>query len=244
VGVAMGGRGTDVAREAAAIVLLKDDFASLVRAVRSGRRIYDNLQHAMAFIVAVHVPIAGMGLLPVLLGWPLLLLPLHVLFLEFVIDPACSFVFEADEHDRGIMQRTPRQVSAKLFSLGMLRRNVLMGLAILVLVLAIYGSTLNQGPNEARAAAFATLIIANLTLIFVNRAPQASLRELLMRTNRVFWWIAAGALSALALALYIPPIASRFQFDPPAASTLVASTVLAVTTVVLAARLVRRWTVE
>ena len=116
VGVAMGGRGTDVAREAAALVLVNDDFDSLVAAVRLGRRIYSNIRHAMSFIVAVHIPIAGLGLLPVLLGWPLLFFPVHVLFLEFVIDPACAFVFEADAEAPDTMKRSPRRPGEALFS--------------------------------------------------------------------------------------------------------------------------------
>jgi len=241
VGVAMGNRGTDVAREAAAIVLLKDDFASLVRAVRSGRRIYDNLQHAMAFIVAVHVPIAGMGLLPVIFGWPLLLLPLHVLFLEFIIDPACSFVFEADEHDRAIMQRKPRAVDARLFSLRMMLRNVAMGLLILAIVLTVYALNLDTAtPEQARATAFATLIAANLALIFINRAPQASLKQSLQSSNRIFWWIAIGALLLLAMTLYVPAVANRFQFAPPAAATLLTMTLVSVTAVLVCGRVLQR----
>src|SRR5512143_3281321 len=111
----MGGRGTDVAREAAALVLLDDDFSSIVRAVRLGRRIFDNLKKAMAYIFAVHVPIAGMSLVPVLFKWPLVLLPLHVVFLELIIDPACSIVFEAEGEESGIMRRPPRRADEPLF---------------------------------------------------------------------------------------------------------------------------------
>jgi Ca2+-transporting ATPase len=216
VGVAMGGRGTDVAREAASIVLLNDDFTTLVRAVRWGRRVYDNLRHAMAFIVAVHIPIAGMGLLPVLMGWPLLLLPLHVLFMEFVIDPACSFVFEADEEESNIMQRKPRDAHAPLFSAGMLRRSAIMGGLIFAVVATTYALALSQlaGP-AARTISFGALVVANIALIFVNRAPNASLVELLLRPNRMFWWIAAAAIGALVVIAYVPPLALTFQFGTP-----------------------------
>jgi Ca2+-transporting ATPase len=216
VGVAMGRRGTDVAREAASIVLLNDDFASLVGTVRAGRQIYENLQHAMAFIVAVHLPIAGMGLLPVVLGWPLLLLPLHVLFLEFVIDPACSFVFEAEEQEGDLMARKPRSPTAPLFSRSILRRAAWMGGLVLILVATVYAFSLaHTSPPEARAISFAVLVTANLALIFVNRAPDAQLVQLLRRPNRVFWWIVGGALSLLALTLYVPPLAKAFQFAAP-----------------------------
>src|SRR5580765_4637910 len=115
IGIAMGGRGTDVAREAASLVLLDDDFSSIVQAVRMGRRIFDHLQKAMTYIVAVHVPIAGMSLLPVLFGWPLALLPVHILFLELVIDPACSVVFEAEAEEADVMHRPPRKGGEPLF---------------------------------------------------------------------------------------------------------------------------------
>src|SRR6185312_3003742 len=102
IGIAMGGRGTDVAREAASMVLLDDDFGSIVHAVRLGRRIYDNLRKAMGYIIAVHVPVAGLSLLPLLLGWPLILGPLHIAFLEMVIDPVCSIVFEAEGEEESV----------------------------------------------------------------------------------------------------------------------------------------------
>ena len=115
IGIAMGGRGTDVAREAAALVLLDDDFSSIVQAVRLGRRIFDNIKKAMAYIFAIHVPIAGMSLLPVLFDWPLVLLPVHIVFLELIIDPACSIVFEAEPEEADVMQRPPRDPAEPLF---------------------------------------------------------------------------------------------------------------------------------
>ena len=115
IGIAMGGRGTDVAREASALVLLDDDFSSIVQAVRMGRRIFDNLKKAIAYIFAVHVPIAGMSLIPVLFRWPLVLLPVHIVFLELIIDPACSVVFEAEPEEADVMNRPPRRPDAPLF---------------------------------------------------------------------------------------------------------------------------------
>ena len=241
VGVAMGKRGTDVAREAASIVLLNDDFASLVGTVRAGRQIYENLQHAMAFIVAVHLPIAGMGLLPVVLGWPLLLLPLHVLFLEFVIDPACSFVFEAEEHEGDLMRRKPRSPSAPLFSRSVLQRAALMGGLVLIVVASVYAFSLTHtNAPEARAISFAVLVTANLALIFVNRAPDARLVELLRRPNRTFWWIVGGALALLALTLYLPPLANAFQFAAPSLSITIATVAASLILVLIGGMLLRR----
>ena len=119
IGIAMGGRGTDVAREASSIVLLDDDFRSIVRSVRLGRRIYDNLRKAMAFIFAVHVPIAGLALLPLVSGLPILFGPMHIAFLEMVIDPVCSLVFEAETEEDDVMRRPPRTPDEPLFSSSM-----------------------------------------------------------------------------------------------------------------------------
>lgn len=240
VGVAMGGRGTDVAREAASIVLLNDDFASLVAAVRSGRRIYENLRHAMAFIVAVHVPIAGMGLIPVLMGWPLLLFPLHVLVLEFVIDPACTFVFESDEQEENVMDRPPRSTKIRLFSAGLLRRSFAMGAVILAFAVSVYGLALTSiGENAARALSFIALIAAVVALIFVNRAPDSSFSKLLGRPNKVFWSIACATTIVAASVLYIPALAQAFRFSAPALPTLLMVISGASASVVAAGMLVR-----
>src|ERR1019366_9548711 len=121
IGIAMGGRGTDVAREASSIVLLDDDFGSIVKSVRLGRRIYDNLRKAMGFIFAVHVPIAGLALLPLLFG------PMHIAFLEMVIDPVCSLVFEAETEEDDVMRRPPRAPDEPLFSGALIGWGVFQG---------------------------------------------------------------------------------------------------------------------
>jgi Ca2+-transporting ATPase len=216
IGVAMGGRGTDVAREAAALVLLDDDFASLVATVRQGRRIYDNIRNAMTYLLAVHVPLGGMGLLPVLLGWPLFLFPVHVVFLEFVIDPACSLVFEAERAEKDVMQRPPRDPRAPLFTREMVVRGVLLGLATFVAVAVVFGTALGLvGENQARAMAFITLVVANLLLIAATRSQQEGLIAILARPNRVFWMIAVLALGGLAAAAYVPGAADLFRFEAP-----------------------------
>jgi Ca2+-transporting ATPase len=213
VGVAMGGRGTDVAREAASLVLVNDDFSSLVTAVRLGRRVYDNIGHAMAYIVSVHIPVAGLGLIPVLLGWPLLFFPMHVLFLEFVVDPACALVFEADPENPGIMRKPPRRPDAPLFSASVIRRSVLLGVVPLLAGTITYGFALHTvSVDEARTLAFVAIMAGNLALIFVSRSNSASLLSLLRRPNRVFWWITGMAMLALAATIYVPVIANVFHF--------------------------------
>jgi Ca2+-transporting ATPase len=240
VGVAMGGRGSDVAREAASIVLLKDDFPSLVHAVGSGRRIYDNLQHAMTFILAVHIPIAGMGLLPVMLGWPVLLLPLHILFLEFVIDPACAFVFEADPPASDVMRRKPRAPNARLFTPALLRRGLVLGAIHFVVVFAIYGAALEYiGAGEARALSFAALVTGNLASIFVNRDPNAPLGRLLARPNAIFWGLSIASLALLYAVVYLPAIADAFRFSSPPLPTLVAAQAVAVVAILGGCALLR-----
>ena len=142
IGIAMGKRGSDVAREAAALVLLDDDFTSIVEVVKLGRRIFDNVQKAMRYIVAVHVPTAGMALLPLLFGWPLVFYPVHIVFLEFVIDPACSVAFEAEPAERDAMRRPPRPAREHLFSRRMIATSFLQGASALVAVALLYGLVL------------------------------------------------------------------------------------------------------
>jgi Ca2+-transporting ATPase len=215
VGVAMGGRGTDVAREAAAIVLLDDNFTSIVRAVRLGRRIFDNLRKSMSYILAVHVPIAGMALLPVLLGWPVMLYPLHIAFLELVIDPACSIVFENEPSEVDVMQRPPRDLQAPLFGGMTLVLSLLQGLGVLVVVLAAYAlGAAYLSEKEVRAFTFATLVMGNLALIFSNRSRTASLWATLRTPNRTMWWVTGVTLGLMGLTLYWPWMARLFYFEP------------------------------
>ncbi|MFA6470414.1 MAG: cation-translocating P-type ATPase, partial [Candidatus Latescibacterota bacterium] len=215
IGIAMGGRGTDVAREASSIVLLDDDFGSIVRAVRLGRRIYDNLLKAMGFIFAVHVPIAGMSLLPVLLHWPLVLLPVHIVFLELIIDPACSVVFEAEREEENVMKKSPRKPNAPLFSRSTLFMSILQGISVLAIVAAVYAVALyrGQGENEARALSFVTLIVANLGLILTNRSMTRTFLETLRSPNIAQWWVFGGAVVFLGIVLSVPFLRNLFQFN-------------------------------
>jgi Ca2+-transporting ATPase len=214
IGIAMGGRGTDVARESAALVLLDDNFASIVQAVRTGRRIFDNLKKAMAFIFSVHLPIAGMSLIPVLLDWPLALLPVHILFLELIIDPACSIVFEGEQDEADIMQRPPRNLDEPLFGRAMILSGLIQGLGILAVVFSIYAVTLTQGFGEsvARMLAFVCMVIGNLGLIFANRSWKTSILKTLRIPNKALWWVTGGAIAFLALVLSNPFLRNLFKF--------------------------------
>jgi len=227
VGIAMGGRGTDVAREAASLVLLDDDFTAIVRAVRLGRRIFDNLRKSMSYILAVHVPIAGMALLPVLLGWPALLYPMHIAFLELIIDPACSLAFENEPPERDVMQRPPRDADAPLFGGATLWLALLQGLGVLAVVLGSYAWADHRLlENEARAFAFATLVVANLGLILSNRSGTKPLWATLRTPNRTLWVVIALALALLIAALYVPWAVGVLRFDVLPAHELAAASAL------------------
>ena len=214
IGIAMGGRGTDVARESAALVLLDDDFSSIVAAVRLGRRIFDNIKKAVAFIFAVHVPIAGLSILPVFVpDWPLLLLPVHIVFLELIIDPSCSLVFEAEAADADVMERPPRDPREKLFSWGNIGVAVLEGLAVLGACVAVY-MVMGAGhaPETARAAMFTTLVVGSLVIILANRSWVRSIVATLLTRNPALLWVLAGAALFLTLALATPVGREIFRF--------------------------------
>jgi Ca2+-transporting ATPase len=226
IGVAMGRRGTDVAREAAALVLLEDDFASIVQTVRLGRRIYDNIRNAMRYIISVHVPTAGMAFLPLLFGWPLLFFPVHIVFLEFVIDPACSIAFEAEHTDREAMHRPPRAPGAPLFDLRMLGTSFALGASLLVAVLALYAWSVSAGHAQAetRALGFSAIVFGNLALILAYRSQRRTMLRTLAEPNPAFWAIVGGTVAALLAVVYFPPAAAIFRFAPlPAADLAVAA---------------------
>lgn len=214
IGVAMGGRGTDVARESAALVLLDDDFSSIEQAVRLGRRIFDNIKKAVAYTFAIHVPIAGMSLVPVMLNLPLALLPVHIVFLELIIDPACSIIFEAEPEEAGLMKRRPRNPREPLVGSRTLALSLLQGLSVLAIVLAIFLISMSRGlgENESRAMSFTTLIVANLGLILTNRSWTRTILAILGTPNRALWWVLGGASVFLMLVLNVPALRELFSF--------------------------------
>jgi P-type Ca2+ transporter type 2C len=216
IGVAMGGRGTDVAREAASMVLLDDDFASIVKAVRLGRRIYDNLRKAMGFIFAVHVPIGGLALLPLLFGLPILFGPMHIAFLEMVIDPVCSLVFEAESAEDDVMRRPPRAPAAPLFSGALMSWSLLQGGLVLALVAGIFLVGLGRGmpEGEVRALTFFSLVLSIVGLILVNRSFSASLLTALRRPNASLAAVLAAVAAMLCLTLLWPWAQALFRFGP------------------------------
>jgi Ca2+-transporting ATPase len=181
-----------------------------------GRRIFDNLKKAMAYLLAIHVPIAGMSLIPVLVQWPLVLLPIHIAFLHLIIDPACSVVFEMEAEEAEVMQRPPRKTQEPLFGRQIVKLSVLQGMSILLVLLAVFGITLyrGQGELEARALTFTTLIVATLSLIFTNRSWSQTIPATLRRRNAALWWVVSGTLAALGCVLYVPVVRELFRFAP------------------------------
>jgi P-type Ca2+ transporter type 2C len=215
IGIAMGGRGTDVAREASSLVLLDDDFASIVKAVAMGRRIYDNLKKAMMYILSVHIPIAGMSLIPVLFKWPLALFPVHIVFLELIIDPACSVIFEAESAEKNVMKRPPRKLSESLFNrravvMSLIQGLLILGVATLIYIWAIRG----HGENAARALSFTTLVVCNIGLILTNRSYYRSILSMFRVPNTALWWVVGGTAVMLACSLFIPFLQGLFRFAP------------------------------
>lgn len=214
IGIAMGGRGTDVAREASAIVLLDDDFGSIVKTIRLGRRIYDNLRKAIEFIIAVHIPIAGLAILPLLMGLPMILTPIHIAFLEMVIDPACSIVFEAEQEEEDVMNRPPRDPQTPLLISERIGWAVIQGIVALILLsaLLIGGAQLKMPEDDLRTLVFSALVLFNMGLILINRSFRASLASAFLRPNRSLWMLLSAVSITLVIAVGWPPAQALFSF--------------------------------
>ncbi|MDB5958843.1 MAG: ATPase [Massilia sp.] len=233
IGVAMGARGTDVAREAAGLVLLDDDFSSLVTAVRYGRRIFANLRKAITFVVAVHVPIVGLSIVPVILGWPLVLMPAHILFLQLIIDPSCSLVFEAEEPEQDTMRGKPRRAQDRLFDRAVLFRGLSQGAGLLAVLCAVYvwSSHAAHSDDVARTMTFTVLVLSTIALIHVNRSWDTPFWQRHRAFNRYFSWVAISTVILLAVVMATPRIARLFAFalPPPEMLSIAAGSVLLAT---------------
>lgn len=226
VGIAMGQRGTDVAREASDLILLDDRFASIVTGIGLGRRIFTNLRRAMTYITAIHIPVAGLALLPLLLGLPPMLYPMHLVLLELIIDPLCSIVFEAEPSEADAMQRPPRSAREPLFGSAQIAMAAVQGLVLLTVVLGFY-LWMNQSAVEegqARAASFIALVSGHLALAPAvlagrGRTPPGHHRW-------IFWLVAAGASLLLIVMLIIPELREIMRFSVPKAPELIAALAL------------------
>ena len=224
IGVAMGRKGTEIAKSAASLVLLKDDLNAMVTAIRMGRRIYDNLRKAIRYIISIHLPIVLVVLVPLLFGWPYahILLPLHVIFLELVMDPIAAIAFENEPTEPNLMRKPPRPGHASLFSGGELAFSLLQGAVITAGVLFMYHIGLWQGKNEegVRSMVFATLVAANLFLTLANRSFDYALHRTLFYKNRMLPIILGISAVLLLAILYVPFLGNLFRMTALSASDL------------------------
>ncbi len=209
IGIAMGSRGTDVARESASLVLLDDDFGSIVAAVKHGRRIFENLGHATAYLLAVHIPITGISVIPIFFNLPLVLLPIHIAFLHLIIEPACSIAFEAEPESADIMSRRPRGLTEKLFSRKRLLPVLWIGLSLLAVLLVVFLISLHRGLGEveARTLTFSTLVLANVGLLNAQRAKKGA------EKNGMFLILSLGSVAFLGVVLFVPYLQILFKFS-------------------------------
>ncbi|MBF0302766.1 MAG: cation-translocating P-type ATPase [Desulfamplus sp.] len=216
IGIAMGEKGTDVARESASLVLMDDNFASIVGAIRMGRRISDNLQKALGYIFAIHVPIAGLSLMPIFFReLPLILWPVHIVFMELIIDPACSIIFEAEQEESNIMTRPPAKIDEPFFGMDKIIMSCTQGLSVLAVVITVYALALHIGYTErvVRALTFTTLIVSNIAVILSNRSWTKNIFQILVTPNRTVKWVVGGALFFLILSLNLPILLELFRFE-------------------------------
>jgi Ca2+-transporting ATPase len=216
IGIAMGEKGTDVAREASSLVLMDDNFSSIVAGIKMGRRIFDNLQKAFGYIFAIHVPIAGLSLIPILLGdFPLILWPVHIVFLELIIDPACSIIFEAENEEKNVMSRPPKRMDEPFFGGKKILFSCLQGVGVLIITLAVYlvGLKLGYNNEEVRAMAFTTLIVSNIAVILTNRSWTDNIFRIIATPNKAVLWVVGGAVFFMAIILNVPFFLDLFQFS-------------------------------
>ncbi|MBK8404516.1 MAG: cation-translocating P-type ATPase [Saprospiraceae bacterium] len=247
IGIAMGGKGTDVAREASSLVLLDDNFASIVAAIRSGRRIFDNLQKAMSYIIAIHIPIIGLSLIPAFISSiPTILMPLHIVFMELIIDPVCSIAFESEAEEKEIMHRPPRKTNKKFFGTSQMMFSILQGLILLAMVLVIYFMSVEEGHSqgEVRAITFSALIVGNIFLILNNLSKTRSFLSVFINQNKAAIFILLAAGSLLMLTITVPYLQTLFGFEFPGyahfKTSIIASLIMLA--ILEAIKFVRIWT--
>lgn len=215
IGIAMGNRGTDVAREASSIVLLDDNFKSIVDGIRLGRRIFANLTKAMSYILTVHVPIIVMSLLPVLLGWPLFLLPIHIVFLEFIIDTSCTLVFESEREAPGTMKQPPRRLGVPLFSKAMVVGSLVEGLVMSMVAFVVHFATMSAGwsTDKTRALTFLLIVLMNIALILVLSGRSAVKDAVESKGKSPMIIILTVLIVAVGVVYFVPAVGAIFKFE-------------------------------
>ena len=217
IGIAMGGRGTDVAREASDMIITDDNFVSIVSGIKRGRTIFSNIKKAIIYVIAIHVPIFGMAIIPILNPlWPLVFLPALIAFHEIVIDPAASIVYEVEQSDPEIMNQKPRATTASLISRLDFLYSVLQGLSVFALVAIIYFVSLGNGSsdNRVRSLTFGTLLISNVILIMINRSRDLTIYRTVFKIKNVAApWIALLAISILLILINVRVFREAFDLE-------------------------------
>ncbi|MCW7482372.1 cation-translocating P-type ATPase [Leptospira kanakyensis] len=220
IGVAMGERGTDVAREAADIVLLDDSFSSILESVRIGRQIFDNLKKALGYLIGVHIPIVGITFFPIIFDWPIIVLSaIHIVFMEMVIDPTCTIVFEKESAESDLMKRKPRETAEPLLDRELFINSLIQGAFSLFSVVSSYWITEwflkeNSPPQVVSTATFVTLVFSNLFLILANRSLHESMWSRMRIPNPIIRYVFAGTIAVLVLSIYLPGMNTMFRFVP------------------------------
>ncbi len=227
IGVAMGKRGTEIAKQAASLILLEDDLAKMVDAVAMGRKIYSNLKKAIQYIISIHIPIVLTVFIPLALGWafPVIFSPVHIIFLELIMGPTCSIIYENEPMEKNAMQKKPRPLALTFFNGKELVTSIVQGLAITVGALFIYQYSLNQGYNEmiTRTMVFTVLIAANIFLTLVNRSFYYSIFSVMKYKNNLVLIIISITVFFTGLLIYVAPLAKFFQFEKLNLSQLIYS---------------------
>ncbi len=217
IGIAMGKKGTEIAKEAASVILLQDDLSKMVDAIAMGRRIYTNLKKAIRYIISIHIPIILTVFIPLVLGWtfPNIFTPVHVIFLELIMGPTCSIIYENEPMEKDTMIRKPRATSSTFFNWRELTTSVIQGLMITVGTLATYQYAVSQGFDEAttRTMVFVALISANIVLTLVNRSFRYSIWTTLSYKNNLVPLIILVTLVLTSLLLFVPPLTRFFEFQ-------------------------------
>ncbi len=217
IGIAMGKKGTEIAKQAASLVLVDDDLSKMVDAVAMGRKIYFNLKKAIQYIISIHIPIILTVFFPLVLGWvyPNIFTPVHIILLELIMGPTCSIVYENEPLEKDSMLKKPRPFSSTFFNWSELLTSIIQGLAITVGVLAVYQIAISNGANEAitRTMVFTTLMTANIILTFVNRSFIYSIFSTFKYKNKLVPIIVGITISIILLLLFVPPFTKFFQFE-------------------------------
>ncbi len=217
IGIAMGKRGTEIAKQAANLILIDDDFTKMTEAIAMGRKIYINLKKAIQYIISIHIPLILIVFIPLALGWmyPNIFSPIHIIFLEIIMGPTCSIIYENEPMERNLMELSPRPLSTTFFKSKEIILSILQGLAITLGLLFVYQNSIKNGYSEdtTRTLVFVTLISSNIFLTLVNRSFYYSIFTTLQYKNNLVLFIIGTTIVATCLLIFVPTLAHFFEFE-------------------------------